>query len=218
MTLAHGRNAGGVAASKVKVYLLGDQVLVSAFVAHYSLLEALPVVCCTSHNFVPVKSDQNSFEFSVSDTNTSARQKLEPLEYQRHQQLLLTGVEDPRLIIWPGKGLFMMFGSKPWAHNPFSSDFSGKLCDGPLAFQQWLVLVEPYTPQPDPTDSWMQGVIRLQYDSPGRQAGGNGLTIEKNWNPFIYKGELLFSQAGHAYRCHLQQLLVATAELSNCHR
>jgi hypothetical protein len=158
-----------------------------------------------------------------------------------------SGPEDPRLIVWPGKGLFMMFGSKPWP-----KDVNGVLpeqtaCEGPWAFQPWLIQLQPYGPQPDPNDPWSKGIIRLQYlsgvslgsewgrechclslehacDEPssnGKKPMGNGLCCfstrgctdvflclivsgdemkpgdlvkEKNWNPFIYKGKLLFSQ------------------------
>jgi hypothetical protein len=49
---------------------------------------------------------------------------------------LPAGVEDPRLIVWPGKGLFMMFGSKPWPKDPNGIQPEQTACDGPWAFQQ----------------------------------------------------------------------------------
>eukprot|EP00775_Hariotina_reticulata_P011142 gene11142-11295_t len=103
------------------------------------------------------------------------------------------GPEDPRLIVWPGKGLFMMFGSKPWPKVANSVKPEETACDGPWAFQPWLKQLQPYGPQPDPDDPWGKGIIRLQYLS-GEEVKPDELLKEKNWNPFIYKGKLLFSQ------------------------
>jgi hypothetical protein len=88
-----------------------------------------------------------------------------------------------------------MFGSKPWP-----KDVNGVLpeqtaCEGPWAFQPFLVQLQSYGPQPDPADPWSQGIIRLQYLS-GEELPPGALLKEKNWNPFIYKGKLLFSQVG----------------------
>lgn len=106
---------------------------------------------------------------------------------------LLAGPEDPRLIVWPGKGLFMMFGSKPWP-----KDVNGVLphqtaCEGPWAFQPWLIQLQSYGHTPRRKDPWSKGIIRLQYLSGAAMKPGD-LLKEKNWNPFIYKGKLLFSQ------------------------
>lgn len=59
-----------------------------------------------------------------------------------------TGVEDPRLIVWPGKGLFMMFGSKPWPKDPNGIQPEQTACDGPWAFQQFLVQIQSYDNAP----------------------------------------------------------------------
>lgn len=68
-------------------------------------------------------------------------------------------------------------------------------CDGPLAFQQWLLLLHPYTQQHDPLDPWSRRIIRLTYEGDeAYDAPPDGLRREKNWNPFINKGKLLFSQ------------------------
>eukprot|EP00882_Tetradesmus_deserticola_P008371 GHRQ01008828.1.p1 GENE.GHRQ01008828.1~~GHRQ01008828.1.p1 ORF type:complete len:465 (+),score=149.32 GHRQ01008828.1:352-1746(+) len=103
------------------------------------------------------------------------------------------GPEDPRLIVWPGKGLFMMFGSKPWPKDPSGTLPEQTACEGPWAFQPWLVQLKSYGPAPDPADPWGQGVVRLQYLS-GEVPKEGELLKEKNWNPFIYKGQLFFSQ------------------------
>jgi hypothetical protein len=123
-----------------------------------------------------------------------------------------TGVEDPRLIVWPGRGLYVMFGSKPWAIDPSASPptASSTACDGPWAFQPWLMLLQPYGDQPDPSDPWSRGIIRLSYVSDEDSARISKhkteeatavaplpplpLLKEKNWNPFVFKGRLLFSQ------------------------
>lgn len=106
---------------------------------------------------------------------------------------MCTGPEDPRLIVWPGKGLYMMFGSKPWPKDVNGVLPAQTACEGPWAFQPWLIQLQSYAPTPDPTDPWAQGIIRLQYLSGAELAPGD-LLKEKNWNPFIYKGKLLFSQ------------------------
>ena len=104
------------------------------------------------------------------------------------------GVEDPRLIVWPGKGLYMMFGSKPWPVNPNGIQPADTACSGPWAFQPWLVQLQPYYAKPDPLDPWAKGIVRLQYlGGPAPKDGA--LVKEKNWNPFIYKGKLFFSQS-----------------------
>eukprot|EP00775_Hariotina_reticulata_P013001 gene13001-13130_t len=103
------------------------------------------------------------------------------------------GIEDPRLFAWPGKGLYMLFGSKPWPRKAESSSFEDQLCEGPLALQQWLVLVEP-SAHSSSTDHWQQGIIRLQYTDDTQNIAGDGLRREKNWNPFVYRNRLLFSQ------------------------
>jgi hypothetical protein len=113
-----------------------------------------------------------------------------------------TGVEDPRLIVWPGKGLFVMFGSKPWPVDPTASPptRASAACDGPWAFQPWLMLLQPLGDKPNPDDPWSRGIVRLSYLPDGKvpEPSADGkpaeLLKEKNWNPFIYKGRLLFSQ------------------------
>lgn len=107
--------------------------------------------------------------------------------------LCCAGVEDPRLIVWPGKGLFMMFGSKPWPIKPDSNTMEDTKCDGPWAFQPWMVQLQSYGVAPDTKDPWQRGIVRLQYLPPGPQ-DPNELLKEKNWNPFVYKGQLYFSQ------------------------
>lgn len=98
-----------------------------------------------------------------------------------------TGVEDPRLIPWPGKGLYMMFGSKPWQKS--EDDTS---CEGRWRFQPFLVLLD--APNRNADDPWVTDrVVRLQYEE-------SSSSKEKNWNPFVYNGELYFSQS---YRPHV---------------
>lgn len=130
-----------------------------------------------------------------------------------------TGPEDPRLFVWPGKGLFMMFGSTPAAIDTASSSAADAACQGQWIFQQYLVLLQPYKlPHIEGkavVDPWMTGgLIRLDYvdgkqaavhaaaQSAGSDGGGNNKqpssaaaveVKEKNWNPFIYRGRLLFS-------------------------
>jgi hypothetical protein len=118
------------------------------------------------------------------------------------------GAEDPRLIVWPGKGLFIMFGSKPWPKVANGVKPEETACDGPWAFQPWLKLLQPYGPQADPADPWSKDIIRLQYLS-GQEIKPDDLLKEKNWNPFIYKGKLLFSQV----RWHTCSPCAATASI-----
>jgi hypothetical protein len=96
-----------------------------------------------------------------------------------------------------GKGLFMMFGSKPWPKDPSGTHPDQTACEGPWAFQPWLVQLKSYGPAPDPADPWGKGIVRLQYLS-GEVPKEGELLKEKNWNPFIYKGQLFFSQVGSA--------------------
>ncbi|KAI8477356.1 MAG: hypothetical protein J3K34DRAFT_397993 [Monoraphidium minutum] len=103
-----------------------------------------------------------------------------------------TGPEDPRLIVWPGKGLFMMFGSKPAPVNPASTRPEDTRCEGPWAFQQYLTLLQPHAEAADAKDPWSNGIMRLRYMDHAPAA--DELLKEKNWNPFIFKGKLYFSQ------------------------
>jgi hypothetical protein len=93
----------------------------------------------------------------------------------------------------------MMFGSKPWPKDPSGTRPEQTACEGPWAFQPWLVQLKSYGPAPDPADPWAKGIVRLQYLS-GEAPKEGELLKEKNWNPFIYKGQLFFSQVG-AVRC-----------------
>jgi hypothetical protein len=86
-----------------------------------------------------------------------------------------------------------MFGSKPWPIKPEGTSMEDTKCDGPWAFQPWMVQLQSYGVAPDTTDPWQRGIVRLQYLPPGPQ-DPNDLLKEKNWNPFIYKGQLYFSQ------------------------
>lgn len=148
------------------------------------------------------------------------------------------GPEDPRLIIWPSKGLFIMFNSKPWPLNPTGTKPTDTQCAGPWAQQPYLMPLSTYTttqpppqpPQQQPSqqqqgDPWVQGIIRLQYLPPELQGAGGQAALErlqkahggsgpalhkqKNWNPFIYKDQLLFSQV-HGVAClgHLHNRFV----------
>lgn len=110
-----------------------------------------------------------------------------------HKPAFHAGPEDPRLIVWPGKGLFMMFGSKPWPKDANGVLPEQTACEGPWAFQPFLIQLQSYAPQTAPADPWSKGIIRLQYLS-GEELPPGALLKEKNWNPFIYKGKLLFSQ------------------------
>ncbi|GBF90891.1 hypothetical protein Rsub_03746 [Raphidocelis subcapitata] len=102
-----------------------------------------------------------------------------------------TGPEDPRLIVWPGKGLYVMFGSKPAPVNPDGVQPADTRCEGPWAFQPYLAQLLPYG-APDASDPWQQGLVRLRYMDGEPEEGE--LLKEKNWNPFVYKGKLFFSQ------------------------
>lgn len=120
--------------------------------------------------------------------------------------------------MWPGKGLYIMFISKPWAERPSGIKPSDTQCAGPWAQQPWLMpLVTFQWDAAAASDPWSGSeLIRLQYMSEraaelyaaatqGVDADGNklaekkqvkhhGLHKEKNWNPFIYENELYFSQ------------------------
>eukprot|EP00879_Flechtneria_rotunda_P011483 GHRR01011996.1.p1 GENE.GHRR01011996.1~~GHRR01011996.1.p1 ORF type:complete len:269 (+),score=43.57 GHRR01011996.1:125-931(+) len=87
----------------------------------------------------------------------------------------------------------MMFGSKPWPKDTSGTEPEQTACEGPWAFQPWLIQLQPYSPQQDPADPWSKGIIRLQYLS-GEPPKQGELLKEKNWNPFTYKGKLFFSQ------------------------
>jgi len=85
-----------------------------------------------------------------------------------------------------------MFGSKPGPVNPDGIQPEDTRCDGPWAFQQFLVQLQAYG-KPDPEDPWQKGIVKLNYmDKPPKD--GESLLKEKNWNPFVFKGKLYFSQ------------------------
>jgi hypothetical protein len=55
------------------------------------------------------------------------------------------GPEDPRLIVWPSKGLFMMLNSKPWPVNPDGTKPDDTQCAGPWAQLPFLIPLATYT-------------------------------------------------------------------------
>jgi hypothetical protein len=118
------------------------------------------------------------------------------------------GPEDPRLIIWPGKGLYIMFISKPWPVNPDGITPEDTACSGPWAQQPWLMplitintalagtdaagdghqeasgaaaaAATPDTPLNPIEDPWLQtSIIRLQYKSSIHFAGRKGIRHHK---------------------------------------
>lgn len=103
-----------------------------------------------------------------------------------------TGIEDPRLIPWPGIGLFMMFGSKPPAKDVKKKDMT---CQGPWRFAPYLTLLERETPanKAQLDDGWAVGkVVQLSFPL-------SNSSKEKNWNPFVHEGQLYFSQSYHPH-------------------
>ena len=55
------------------------------------------------------------------------------------------------------------------------------------------MLLQPHADAPDPADPWSNGILRLRYLA-DPNPDPNALLKEKNWNPFIFKGKLYFSQ------------------------
>jgi hypothetical protein len=87
-----------------------------------------------------------------------------------------------------------MFGSKPAPVNPEGVQPADTRCEGPWAFQPYLAQLLPYG-APDASDPWQQGLVRLRYVDPDAGEPKDGeLLKEKNWNPFVYKGKLYFTQ------------------------
>ncbi|KAF8057236.1 hypothetical protein HT031_006044 [Scenedesmus sp. PABB004] len=123
------------------------------------------------------------------------------------------GPEDPRLLVWPGRGLWLMFIAKPPAPSPRGGGLAGAQCTGPWVQQPWLVPLLSHAPR-DAGDAWARAAwpLRLRYTprrAGGARAGGarnastaphHHLRKEKNWNAFFHGDRLLFSQARGAQR------------------
>jgi hypothetical protein len=105
----------------------------------------------------------------------------------------------------------MMFGSKPWPKDPNGVLPEQTACEGPWAFQPFLIQLQSYAPATAPADPWSKGIIRLQYLS-GEELPPGALLKEKNWNPFIYKGKLLFSQVSRVAAMVVCKILRCTGQ------
>jgi len=111
------------------------------------------------------------------------------------------GVEDPKLFVWPGKGVYAVFGRKPEALG------TSPHCRDPI-FVQFIVQVVAEAG----TDEW--SITKPRELRPGpfaaaiykRQAAGahHHAVKEKNWMPFVHDGQLYmtYSVTPHrVFRC-----------------
>ncbi|KAF8058408.1 hypothetical protein HT031_005532 [Scenedesmus sp. PABB004] len=109
------------------------------------------------------------------------------------------GVEDPKLFVWPGRGVFAVFNRKPRADDP-----AAPAC-ARFGFTQFLQTVLYDGPSPG-ADAWhLRAPVQLSAGAFGAELyaprqGGSGrggaprpparLVKEKNWMPFVWSGEL----------------------------
>jgi hypothetical protein len=110
------------------------------------------------------------------------------------------GIEDPKLFVWPGKGLYALFGRKPAAANSSNSlgQAASPICNTNQPWlQQYLVSVMvqgeagPWnfkTPMP------LKVTIPGFYD---QQIKTKTVIKEKNWMPLVYKDELYMVHSIH---------------------
>lgn len=102
------------------------------------------------------------------------------------------GIEDPKLFVWPGKGLYAIFGSKP--------ERAGQIhCKQPVIFQQYLAqLLEEYSGS---GGNWsLPHPVALRADKYPQLYRGRGDIKEKNWMPFHYRDRLYMVHSMHPHR------------------
>eukprot|EP00878_Enallax_costatus_P004680 GHUV01004928.1.p1 GENE.GHUV01004928.1~~GHUV01004928.1.p1 ORF type:complete len:402 (+),score=109.70 GHUV01004928.1:2577-3782(+) len=94
------------------------------------------------------------------------------------------GVEDPKLFVWPGKGVYAVFGRKPEALG------ASPYCKDPIFVQFIVQVVAENT-----NDQW--SIHRPTELKPGAFADqlykgikGRGTIKEKNWMPFVWQDQL----------------------------
>jgi hypothetical protein len=111
-----------------------------------------------------------------------------------------TGLEDAKLFVWPGKGVYAVFGRKPEA-SPILG--ASPYCVDPV-FVQFLVQVVAE----DPADVWsIKRPRELKAGAYSRQLyGGKGTLAgqepikEKNWMPFVHRDRLFMTHSVHPHR------------------
>ncbi|KAI8469311.1 MAG: hypothetical protein J3K34DRAFT_424307 [Monoraphidium minutum] len=109
------------------------------------------------------------------------------------------GLEDPKLFVWPGKGVYAVFGRKPEALG------ASPYCRDPI-FVQFIVQVV----SEDSADDWTLHRPRelklgrfapAIYAEAAEDAAARGEHVkEKNWMPFVHEGELYMAHTVMPHR------------------
>ena len=118
------------------------------------------------------------------------------------------GIEDPKLFVWPGKGLYALFGRKPAAVTSSSSS-SQVQAPSPICsmqqpwLQQYLVSIKV---QGEAGPWTFKTPVPLKVTIPGfynQQIKAKSVIKEKNWMPLVYKDQLYM-----VHRIHPEQRIL----------
>lgn len=103
------------------------------------------------------------------------------------------GIEDPKLFVWPGAGVYAIFGRKPQRVGGEAH------CPMPVIFKQFLVQVTPENnTKPDAWD--LKTPVALEASIFPHLYHQRSNVKEKNWMPFVYKNELYMTHNVNPHR------------------
>ncbi|KAF8059755.1 LPA1 [Scenedesmus sp. PABB004] len=136
------------------------------------------VCMSTRHDFVPATCRKfDPWQGRFQECLWGSERKVADVDTQ--------GVEDPKLFVWPGRGVYAVFGRKPEALG------ASPYCKDPI-FVQFVVQVVA----DGPDDEW--SLRRPTELKPGAFAAqlygarlGSGSIKEKNWMPFVWGDQLM---------------------------
>ncbi|GLI62523.1 hypothetical protein VaNZ11_005180 [Volvox africanus] len=93
----------------------------------------------------------------------------------------VTGLGDIKVWVWPGRGLYTIFGRKP-ERTPGA----GPYCTSKVVYDQWIAQIRPE----QSAGPWrLQQPLRLYLTSSFKYPESPKYVMEKNWMPWVYHGE-----------------------------
>ncbi|KXZ54176.1 hypothetical protein GPECTOR_5g272 [Gonium pectorale] len=91
----------------------------------------------------------------------------------------VTGLGDVKVWVWPGKGVYTIFGRKPERAGT-----DGPYCPSQVVYDQWIAQVIPE----QGSGQWrLQKPLRLYLDSSYQYPKQAPYIMEKNWMPWVYR-------------------------------
>ncbi|WIA17508.1 hypothetical protein OEZ85_014343 [Tetradesmus obliquus] len=153
-------------------------------------------LCKADGNQPSFKGSSCSLFDPWKDRNLSYRDcikpPLKPGEKKPKKQRDAKGIEDPKLFVWPGKGVYATYNRKPHIKDP-----KRPLCDK-FGFVQYMSTVVYDGEPPGREDPWhLQAPVQLSAGQFSKDIykKDSRYVKEKNWMPFIHAGELFFTHS-----------------------